>query len=119
MSSFLTTTNKSVITSVIKIDSLRQACSAAFGSTQTAETLASIPHFVTWARPMEGTICLNVDGSLLDSLNSAGYGGLLRNHNGEFMSGFYGRLIVYQIRFRRLIYSAVGSLLITVLLMRF
>ncbi|GAU31044.1 hypothetical protein TSUD_214800 [Trifolium subterraneum] len=60
-----------------------QACSTVFGSTQTTTTQSSNPRLVTWARPMEGTICLNVDGSLLGSLNSAGYGGLLRNHNNE------------------------------------
>jgi ribonuclease HI len=31
-----------------------------------------------------------VDGSLLVSTNTAGYGGLLRNNNGAFLLGFYG-----------------------------
>ncbi|GAU47359.1 hypothetical protein TSUD_403620 [Trifolium subterraneum] len=90
---------QSVVTSVIKIDSLQQACAAAFGSTQTIATQSSNPRLVTWARPMEGTICLNVDGSLLGSLNSAGYGGLLRNHNGEFILGFYGTTSLKSILF--------------------
>jgi hypothetical protein len=47
---------------------------------------------------MEGTICLNVDGSLLGSSNSAGYGGLLRNHNGEFIYGWDGVNPKYSLR---------------------
>jgi ribonuclease HI len=39
---------------------------------------------------MEGTVCLNVDGSLLGAANTAGYGGLLRNNDGNFIWGFYG-----------------------------
>jgi ribonuclease HI len=44
---------------------------------------------IKWNRPAEGFVCLNVDGSLLGSSNSAGYGGLLRNRDGEFVWGFY------------------------------
>jgi ribonuclease HI len=39
---------------------------------------------------VEGTVCLNVDGSLLGSANTAGYSCLLRNNNGEFIWGFFG-----------------------------
>jgi ribonuclease HI len=31
-----------------------------------------------------------VDDSLLGSTNTSGYGGLLRNNNGDFLLGFYG-----------------------------
>jgi ribonuclease HI len=44
-------------------------------------------------------ICLNVDGSLLGSLNSVGYGGLMRNHNIEFISRFYGTTSIKSILF--------------------
>ncbi|GAU24479.1 hypothetical protein TSUD_319560 [Trifolium subterraneum] len=64
-----------------------------------AVTQSSNPRLVTWARPMEGTICLNVDGNLLGSLNYLGYGGLLRNHNGEFILGFYGTTSLKSILF--------------------
>ncbi|PNY12901.1 S-adenosylmethionine-dependent methyltransferase [Trifolium pratense] len=47
-------------------------------------------NLVTWSRPLEGTICLNVDGSLLGSSQSAGFGGLIRNNDGTFLGGFYG-----------------------------
>jgi hypothetical protein len=46
--------------------------------------------FVTWSWPEEGTVCLNVDGSLQGTTNSAGYGGLIRDNNGNFVLGFYG-----------------------------
>jgi hypothetical protein len=84
----------------MRIDSLRQACYGAFGSLQTATSQSANPRFVAWASPMEGTICLNVDGSLLGSSNSAGYGGLLRNHNGEFIYGFYRTTSIPSILFR-------------------
>ncbi|PNX74720.1 ribonuclease H, partial [Trifolium pratense] len=48
------------------------------------------PRQVSWSRPAEGTICLNVDGSLLGSPQTAGFGGLIRNNVGAFLEGFYG-----------------------------
>ncbi|PNX64904.1 hypothetical protein L195_g062338, partial [Trifolium pratense] len=48
------------------------------------------PRLVSWSTPMEGTVCLNVDGSLFGATSSAGYGGLIRDHNSVFISGFYG-----------------------------
>jgi ribonuclease HI len=36
---------------------------------------------------------LNVDGSLLGSIHTAGFGGLLRNNAGEFLGGFYGTAV--------------------------
>ncbi|MCI10314.1 ribonuclease H protein [Trifolium medium] len=53
---------------------------------------------VTWSRP-EGFVCLNVDGSLLGLNNTAGYGGLLRNIDGEFIWGFYGATAIQNILF--------------------
>jgi ribonuclease HI len=54
---------------------------------------------IKWNRPAEGFVCLNVDGSLLGSSNSAGYGGLLRNRDGEFVWGFYGAAPLQNILF--------------------
>ncbi|GAU48278.1 hypothetical protein TSUD_405240 [Trifolium subterraneum] len=54
---------------------------------------------VKWSRPTEGFVCLNVDGSLLGSTNTAGYGGLLRNIDGEFIWGFYGDAAIQSILF--------------------
>jgi ribonuclease HI len=45
---------------------------------------------VSWSRPTEGAVSLNVDGSLLGSVHTAGFGGLIRNNAGEFLGGFYG-----------------------------
>ncbi|PNX61255.1 ribonuclease H, partial [Trifolium pratense] len=45
---------------------------------------------VSWSCPNEGTVCLNVDGSMLGSTQAAGFGGLIRNHFGAFLKGFYG-----------------------------
>jgi ribonuclease HI len=48
------------------------------------------PRYVSWSRPVEGAVCLNVDGSLLSSIHTAGFGGLLRDNAGAFLGGFYG-----------------------------
>ncbi|XP_045797645.1 uncharacterized protein LOC123891799 [Trifolium pratense] len=45
---------------------------------------------VAWPCPPNGYVCLNVDGSLLGSPQSAGFGGLIRNSFGSFLGGFYG-----------------------------
>ncbi|GAU21466.1 hypothetical protein TSUD_241890 [Trifolium subterraneum] len=45
---------------------------------------------VAWACPSEGTVCLNVDGSMLGSIQTVGFGGLIRNKFGTFLKGFYG-----------------------------
>ncbi|PNX70483.1 hypothetical protein L195_g057438 [Trifolium pratense] len=65
-------------------------CTSAF-DTQLLDSTPSIhPWQVSWPRPAEGTICLNVDGSLLGSPQTAGFGGLIRNNAGAFLEGFYG-----------------------------
>jgi ribonuclease HI len=51
---------------------------------------------------VEGNVCLNVDGSLLGSTNTAGYGGLLRDNNGVFLLGFYGAATTPSILFAEL-----------------
>ncbi|PNX86123.1 ribonuclease H [Trifolium pratense] len=45
---------------------------------------------VAWSCPPNGYVCLNVDGSLLGSPQSTGFGGLIRNSFGSFLGGFYG-----------------------------
>ncbi|PNX69308.1 hypothetical protein L195_g056649, partial [Trifolium pratense] len=42
---------------------------------------------------MEGTVCLNVDGNLLGPMNTAGYGGRLRNNAGNFIWDLLGEWI--------------------------
>jgi ribonuclease HI len=43
-----------------------------------------------------------VDGSLLGSSNTAGYGGLLRDNNGAFVLGFFGAATTPSILFAKL-----------------
>ncbi|GAU15365.1 hypothetical protein TSUD_04340 [Trifolium subterraneum] len=62
----------SVITSVNRIQSMLSACAKVFGSSPAASPLSVSPRLVAWTKPMEGTVCLNVDGSLLGSANTAG-----------------------------------------------
>jgi hypothetical protein len=83
---------KSVTISVAKIHSLRIFCESVFDThlLDTAQT-TNLRH-ISWSRPAEGTVCLNVDGSLLGSVNTAGFGGLLRDNAGDFLGGFYGVL---------------------------
>ncbi|MCI22617.1 ribonuclease H protein, partial [Trifolium medium] len=51
---------------------------------------ASSQNLVAWSRPSEGTVCLNVDGSLLGSPQSVGFSGLICNNDETFLGGFYG-----------------------------
>jgi hypothetical protein len=80
---------------------LLKSCDAAFSSPNRTVNPVT-PRLVTWSRPATGTMCLNVDGSLLGATNSAGYGGLLRNNNGEFLLGFYGAAATPSILFAEL-----------------
>jgi ribonuclease HI len=89
----------SVITTVHKIQSMLSSCVAAFGGPAATLSPDANRRLVAWSRPDEGTVCLNVDGSLLDSANTAGYGGLLRNNNGEFLWGFYGVAAIQSVLF--------------------
>jgi ribonuclease HI len=82
--------SESVSNNVAKIHSLMMFCGSAF-DTHLLDTgqPTNIRH-ISWSRPAEGTVCLNVDGSRLGSVRTAGFGGLLHNNTGEFLGGFYG-----------------------------
>jgi ribonuclease HI len=80
----------SVQESVAKINSLRIFCDSAFNSQLLDSTRTTNMRFVAWSRPAEGSVSVNVDGSLLGSVHTAGFGGLIRNNAGEFLGGFYG-----------------------------
>ncbi|GAU32945.1 hypothetical protein TSUD_153620 [Trifolium subterraneum] len=69
----------------------------AFSLPSVVSPLAGHQRRVRWSRPADGFVCLNVDGSLLGSNNTAGYGGLLRNRDGEFIWGFYGAAAIQNI----------------------
>ncbi|KAJ1404893.1 Ribonuclease H-like superfamily, partial [Sesbania bispinosa] len=43
---------------------------------------------VKWLPPQEDEIALNVDGSSMGNPGPAGFGGLLRDHQGSWMKGF-------------------------------
>ena len=45
---------------------------------------------VCWNKGDEDAMILNVDGSALTNPGKAGFGGLVRNHDGTFQFGFYG-----------------------------
>ncbi|XP_045831415.1 uncharacterized protein LOC123922770 [Trifolium pratense] len=93
---------ESIHTSMAKIFSLKKSCDSVFSTTNTSPITSVNPRLVAWSRPTEGTMCLNVDGSLLGTTNTAGYGGLLCNNNGDFILGFYGVATVQSILFAEL-----------------
>ncbi|MCI09046.1 ribonuclease H protein [Trifolium medium] len=66
------------------------SCSMAFDNQFQDTAHASSQDLVAWSRSSEGTVCLNVDGSLLGSPQSTGFGRLVRNSDGTFLGGFYG-----------------------------
>ncbi|PNX98804.1 ribonuclease H, partial [Trifolium pratense] len=62
----------------------------AFAKPSPASAKTQSQQLVAWYSPPEGYVCLNVDGSLLGSPQSAGFGGLIRNNVRSFLGGFYG-----------------------------
>ncbi|KAJ1405402.1 ribonuclease H [Sesbania bispinosa] len=46
--------------------------------------------WVSWIAPREGVVAINSDGSALGCPGRAGFGGLIRNHIGEWIMGYYG-----------------------------
>ncbi|KAL5097866.1 hypothetical protein RYX36_002193 [Vicia faba] len=45
---------------------------------------------VRWSPPFEHQVALNIDGSSYGNPGRAGYGGLIRDHNGSWIIGFSG-----------------------------
>ena len=43
---------------------------------------------VTWTKPIVGWCKLNTDGSINSASGIAGYGGLIRDSNGQWVAGF-------------------------------
>ena len=58
--------------------------------TDSLVTHISTPRMVSLQHGDEDTIILNVDGSALNNPGKAGYGGLIRKHDGSFFRGFFG-----------------------------
>ncbi|GAU39987.1 hypothetical protein TSUD_211080 [Trifolium subterraneum] len=85
-----------------KIYSLLHFCEAMFTPPHSSVATTAKPRLVTWTKPVEGTVCLNVDGSLLGATNTASYGGLIRDSNRVILSGFYGTTSVQSILFAEL-----------------
>ena len=54
--------------------------------------LGSDPHssclLTHWSPPPEGILKLNIDGSFLENFGSLGAGSVVRNHNGDWITGF-------------------------------
>jgi len=59
---------------------------------------------VSWQQRDEDTIIFNVDESALNNVGKAGYGGLIRKHDGSFLCGFFvawGSRIFYILRLEK------------------
>jgi ribonuclease HI len=88
---FIFNNNKAVVNDcVAKIMSLVSFCAAAFDISSSESNRTSHHQLVAWSCPNEGTVCLNVDGSMMGQIPATGFGGLLRNNFGTFLKGFYG-----------------------------
>jgi ribonuclease HI len=85
--------------SVVKIYSLLRSCATVFTPPPSVSTTSANPRFVTYPQPVEGTLSLNVDGSLLGASNTPSYGGLVQDNDSVFILGFYGVAVVQSILF--------------------
>lgn len=77
-------------TQMTQVDTLLQDITKAYRDTTYASRTTAPPLEVSWKWPEEGWVALNVDGSALTNLGRMGFGGLVRNADGEFLAGFYG-----------------------------
>jgi ribonuclease HI len=82
--------NANVYDIVAKVTSMHNFCTTAFETDILGAGRNSEQRLVSWTHPAEGTVCLNVDGSMLGSTQKAGFGGLIRNSADTFLKGFYG-----------------------------
>jgi hypothetical protein len=73
-----------------------------FTPRHSAIVTSANPRLVLWFELVEGTVCLNVDGSLLGATSSVGYGGLVWDNNSVFIAGSYGAAVVQSILFAKL-----------------
>ncbi|KAK7243101.1 hypothetical protein RIF29_37886 [Crotalaria pallida] len=48
--------------------------------------------WIKWENPPSGSIAVNVDGSCKGNPGPAGFGGLLRDDSGKWLTGFYGHV---------------------------
>lgn len=75
---------------------LRHIVSSYFGllsqRSQVEKSPQAIPPVVTWHPTRASLVVLNVDGSSLGNLGPSGLGGLLRNEDGVWLSGFTGNI---------------------------
>lgn len=79
-----------VTTQMMQALFLLQDVSKAYGHESVASAHIPSPIAVSWKKPEEGWVVLNVDGSAITNPGRTGYGGLVRNKDGEFLVGFYG-----------------------------
>jgi hypothetical protein len=68
----------------------------AFG-TNFSKTRTHTLRMVSWQHEDEVIMILNVDRSALANPWKAGYGGLIRKHNGSFQLGFFGSVRISNI----------------------
>ncbi|GAU43449.1 hypothetical protein TSUD_140860 [Trifolium subterraneum] len=80
---------------VAKVHSMLSFCTAAFDNNTSGSGGNSEQWLVVWPRPAEGTVCLNVDWSMLGSLQTAGFGGLIRNSFGAFLKRLLWSIVCY------------------------
>ena len=50
------------------------------------------PKQISWQKPPQGVFKLNIDGSSMANLGKAGFGSVIRNVEGEWIRGWWGRL---------------------------
>lgn len=77
---------------LMQVLSLFHHINKAYGNrhVSTAAAIGNLPLQVSWIKPEDGWVVLKVDGSALSNPGKSGFGGLVRNADGEFLRGYYG-----------------------------
>jgi hypothetical protein len=101
--------NSSIHGLLAKVHSLHMDVLRAYGS-PTQSSPSKAPQDVVWPKGHIGSIILNVGGSALTNPGVAGFGGLIRDHNGKFIKGYYGSTgYILHAEIMALLFSSVGK----------
>ncbi|KAJ1430717.1 Ribonuclease H domain [Sesbania bispinosa] len=95
----------------LQVQAVQLSRSLSYFSSPAADLPPRVARTVHWIAPPEGCVALNVDGSSHGNPGPSGFGGLLRDHLGNWLKGFYGHMVFSEILQAELLAIRFGLLL--------